>query len=86
MQVSARAQRLELVSFVLSDISEQLSQHQIQRDEQQQGIEGKEVAPGRGAAERVGEGRDPGEERYDGGGAGRWGLHVLLHGDRPAVG
>ena len=68
MQVSARAQRLEPVSFVLSDSSQQRSQHQIQRDEQQREIEGKEVAPGRGAAERVGEGRDPREEGYDGGG------------------
>ena len=69
MQVSARAQRLEAVSFVLSDSSQQRSQHQIQRDEQQWRIEGKEVAPSRGAAERVGEGRDPDEEGYDGGGA-----------------
>ena len=69
MQVSARTQRLEPASFVLSDSSKQRSQHQIRYEQQRRRIEGKEVAPGRGAAERVGEGRDPGEEGYDGGGA-----------------
>ena len=67
-----------LRSFVLSDSSQQLSQHQIQRNEQQ----GKEVAPGRGTAERVGEGRDPRVELKRHGFVyledGRWKRDVLL--------
>ena len=77
MQVSARAQRLEPDSFVLSDSSQQRSQHQISYEQRRRRIEGKEVAPGRGAAERVGEGGDPSEERYDGGGAEALRLRLL---------
>ena len=76
MQISARTQRLVPVSFVLSDSSQQRSQHQIGYEQQRRRVERKEVAPGRGA-ERVGEGRDPGEERYDGGGAEAVRLHLL---------
>ena len=68
MQVSARAQRLEPVSFVLGDSIQQRSQHQIRRNEQQQRIERETVAQSRGAAEYIGKGRDPGEEGDDGGG------------------
>ena len=78
MQVSARAQRLEPVSFVLSDSSQQLSQHQIRRmssDGESKGSE--KVAQSRGAAECVGKGRDPGEEGDDGGGAEAPRLHLL---------
>ena len=77
MQVSARAQRLEAVSFVLSDSSQQRSQHQIRRNEQQQRIERETVAQSRGAAEYSGKGRDPGEEGDDGGGVEATRLHLL---------
>ena len=77
MQDSARAQRLEPDSFVLSDSSQQRSQHQISYEQRRRRIEGKEVAPGRGAAERVGKGGDPSEERYDGGGAEALRLRLL---------